>query len=114
MREIKFRARYRITEKGFVYFSLDDLLHREGVMFPEDLAEIMQFTGLRDKNGTEVYEGDLIKDTVGDIREIKYVSNGFWLSYPNGGHYIPLEEFMEVVGNVYENPSLLQANNKSK
>lgn len=84
-------------------------------------ADIMQFTGLHDKNGYEIYEGDIVKahenyggfsnDFIGQIRyEKKDVSfildigNGEWYDFSAfGGEY----EYIEIIGNIYENKDLL-------
>jgi uncharacterized phage protein (TIGR01671 family) len=88
----------------------------------------MQFTGLKDKNGKEIYEGDIVKafDLVYDIRfgEARNTSrNLFWVGWymvchnesgphDNTKHYcIPFNKLAsneyEIIGNIYENPELL-------
>lgn len=82
--------------------------------------EVMQYTGIHDKNGKEIYEGDILKD-VGEIKFgvwYAYLENGLGGSYHITGFYIPGDsgepdrpieddQFNEVIGNIYENPELL-------
>lgn len=73
---------------------------------------LMQFTGLIDKNGKEIYEGDIvIEDTFyGDFTQIVRWSednSGFWLGSSFHLNFGTAKE-CEVVGNIYENPELLE------
>lgn len=72
--------------------------------------EIMQYTGLKDKNGNEVYEGDIIKLLDGiDIVEFK--CGGFMSKkgYMFLDDYFSMHGWLyEVIGNIYENPELLE------
>lgn len=86
---------------------------------------LMQYTGLKDKNGTEIYEGDLFGEMGGDkerpgeyevFGEVYFDIDfaGFCVKYPNGGwstlgeHLLRVRNHREVIGNIYENPSLLK------
>lgn len=81
----------------------------------EPLDNLMQYTGLKDKNGKEIYEGDIIKyshSIVGTIiREVR-IKYGMWgIEGMTKGTQIPfanlIENEYEVIGNIYENPELL-------
>jgi len=84
---------------------------------PNDVI-LMQCTGLKDKNGTLIYEGDIVKDQDGKIYNIKwndcYAYFVLWDS--DDIEYYTFEEFnltkLEVIGNIYENPELLGCKNE--
>ena len=77
----------------------------------------MQFTGLKDRHGIEIYEGDILKDNVGRIWVISYRENlatfiflyrgkkDSWQSYMQ---FIKSQKPLEIIGNIYENPELLK------
>ena len=70
--------------------------------------ELMQYVGCKDKNNKEIYEGDIVK-TKEHIGQIIY-SKGMFFIDVKGDFYLPIynvSEFMEVIGNIYENPNLL-------
>ena len=70
--------------------------------------ELMQYVGCKDRNNKEIYEGDIVK-TKEHIGQIIY-SKGMFFIDVKGDFYLPIynvSEFMEVIGNIYENPDLL-------
>jgi hypothetical protein len=71
-----------------------------------------QYTGLKDKNGKEIYESDLVNGFIGDLEVIngKVVFDAGAFSV-DVGNYLPcLYEFqgIEIIGNIYENPELME------
>ena len=124
MREIKFRAwdytsnvmRNDITE---MVFNSDGTLNQidvetgADILFPEKECVLMQYTGLKDKNGVEIYEGDIVEDNASRYKVI-YHMDGFYLH----NTYTPEDMLLQlrhgnllstVIGNIYENPGLLKA-----
>lgn len=79
-------------------------------------AILMQSTGLKDKNGKEVFVGDIIKCTRGCLHEV-YIEKEYGGTYFGGMPAVYLKdlgegyawtEHEEIIGNVYENPELLE------
>jgi len=117
MREIKFRAWDKNVNKMVVTDnSLYFMWIKEGVAI-----ELMQFTGLKDKNGKDIYEGDIVKykDNFGYLKVVEIVwryhemANSGWFDTVIMAGPLELPKCCEVIGNIYENPELLKLGDKN-
>ena len=74
-----------------------------------DLNNLIQCSGLKDKNGKLIYEGDILKDKYGCLHPISWNIKGFYEAdtFALAGFYKAIQEDMEVIGNIYENGDLL-------
>lgn len=131
--------RYRAWDKthkklGMIDADMQDGLFQSVKIFDEDGDDwqesenfiLMQSTGLKDKNGTEIFEGDVVvtdgwrrqvvtfgtqevEEDFGNVR----IYRGFNL-YLGGGYPNAVMSTFEVIGNIYENPELVEADNDTK
>jgi uncharacterized phage protein (TIGR01671 family) len=127
MRELKFQA---INDEGQIV--IPDYIDRNGIAWwkensiPTCTRRIRQFTGLKDKNGKEIFEGDILSESIYDIpavycgEEIYTVefNHSSWKKVPfdrhnNGwvleqyGNVLDNLDNIKIIGNIYENPELL-------
>lgn len=113
MREIKFRSWSK--DKGLLYAKLSKGDYVGDLIEVFRNGELNQFTGLQDKNGKEIYEGDIIQHDNDALASIIYIAegnfSGVYIKTPYGWvqHRLDVDEF-EVIGNIYENPELLEGN----
>ncbi len=76
-------------------------------------ATIGQFTGLKDKNGSEIFEGDILRSSVGAIYIVEWDGeNARYLGFTIGKErrivYVGREPKSEIIGNIHDNPELLK------
>ena len=130
MREIKFRVWNKIRKVMSYDVTLYanrwvECVYVDGTedKFPSKIAKeilaIMQYIGLKDKNGKEIYEGDILSTDLSRPYLIVCFRNGAFMvqCHDNGKDYYDLMapmdeesdqvEHLEVIGNIYENPELL-------
>lgn len=121
MREIKFRV---YDPESKLMMSWDELSHSRMFNIQQSHDDIgwewMQYTGLKDKNGKEIYEGDIIDiHPVNPHRHnskkrnvIQWINGGLFLKSIDGSILgygeLPSGHRIEVVSNIYENPNLLE------
>ncbi len=114
MREIKFRAWDKITKQMIISNNMPDagfwdmVAHNE---FEQDI--VMQYTGLKDKNGREIFEGDICKvhnhaALGGNLYCVIEFNDrtGSYYGRGVGSLKFSMGEDMEVIGNIFENPEL--------
>ncbi len=81
--------------------------------YPIDDFKVMQYTGLEDKNGKEVFEGDIVKYDSVRTERISFDNAQFTSGNDRGSTHFSkgLADICEIIGNIYENPELLHKQN---
>lgn len=111
MREIKFRAWFKKQKKLSSPFLLELMSNALQIGMIEENVVLQQFTGLHDKNGKEIYEGDIVRYSIeGDMQDEPIEVDMFNLreGLNEGDHYMRIDgDSITVIGNIYETPGLL-------
>lgn len=116
MREIKFRAWNEVEEKIYNWYEFLNTNMKNTFIAPESTGMIlMQYTGLQDRNGKEIYEGDILKFKMYDGKyenyKIIFRNAEFEAINEEDTNFISADiwnVYGEVIGNIYENPELLE------
>lgn len=129
MKEIKFRAWDIKNKLMFPVWSIDfgtsafdtkfqpqTVLLKVGHELKRTNFELMQYTGLKDKKGVEIYEGDICKVDNIENFEVIWRGIGFWFKRTDEKCFVftPFDYWIEVIGNIYENPELLEVKNENR
>lgn len=128
-REIKFRAYHTEQKRIFEVYgigrdfitenTLDGVDPGHNAFCEDDLnfIEVMQYTGLKDKNGKEIYEGDIVlaKHWNPSKFQIEFIEGGFCGTFKGCNIPTDINHFydsagcaIEVIGNIYETPDLIK------
>jgi len=120
LREIKFRAwdergedsyGQAVTPK-YIYDIQNTYDDENGYSFEEVLATprliLEQFTGLHDKNGKEIYEGDVVCGPGFGAVSVYFDGGRFCLYFLGDEYWNEYADKIEVIGNIHENPELLE------
>lgn len=128
MREIKFRAWNKDVYSNKMIYDIQNEFEERinlgmdsfGHYLNKDSFEVMQYTGLKDCKGKEIYESDIVKykaETNEGIGYIKFEFSCFIIYWTNNKtfndsfssmFYTQCSSKIEVIGNIYENPELLK------
>lgn len=112
-----FGPEYVISDDGFIQFQSPTGFGPIGDHNPERFSPMMQFTGLHDKNGKEIYEGDIISGKDRPKFKVEWHDGHFITVFEDGLNCVGLDQRLasayEVIGNVWENPELISNSHDS-
>ena len=119
MREIKFRAWDKLNKE---MFNVEIIDFQEKKLYEDTVSyrnfkniELMQYTGLKDKNGKEIYEGDILSNRNDEkLYKVIFENGSFRAEFKGDFEEYSFDlidvvaQSCEVVGNIYENPELME------
>ena len=120
MREFKFRGICIASAKMIIGGGIDSqrdtpIIISQGKRYHVSEKTIGQFTGLQDKNGVDIYEGDVVKETrflhFGKSilnKQVEFRGSSFKIGDLVISKYMGID--WEVIGNIYQNPELINNN----
>ena len=122
-REIRFRGKeigggwvhgnLVILGTGRVYIIPQNLIANNIPQYSVDPKTVGQYTGLKDRNGKEIYESDIVKgahrsnEEWAQLQKVTYFNGCFMFGNWNAQEYFNKHTHIEVIGNIYDNPELL-------
>jgi uncharacterized phage protein (TIGR01671 family) len=119
MREIKFRAWEKNLKEIIPIDSIDfehKLVNMDSAWRFLNEVELIQYTGLKDKNGKEIYEGDILEREIFAFEQyrtfigaVKMFEGSWWIDSGTGAVSLWNEMHeLKVIGNIYEHPELME------
>ena len=108
----------KIVDVAMIFFEIGIVKLTNNEFYEFDDIIIMQSTGLHDEQGVEIFEGDIVEIiydsepftgvVVYDLGEADFKATNNHEDYGNNFQYLTVGESIEVIGNIYQNPELLE------
>lgn len=121
---VKGRCTYILTAENIHYMSVSVMGHASVDVLPVIPATVGQYTGLKDRNGERIFEGDIVdcwSEGVNAKGTVQQRKDGMWIIYPAWQKIImwslcPDEHCnttVEVIGNIHDNPELMEVKSEN-